>query len=468
MAGVYDPNSSYKPYHGPPQGNRPTQPPRLPASGKRPGAKHAQRVSLPDDTDDLVWPNPSPNAPQSPYPDAYTVPDISRVAPPAARPPANRRRRFPIPLFPPQRVSARRLRPAFRSRALRWVALAVVVAIAGVMAYAWVTAQQNGSPIGAVTQFCSALRGDKNSQAYNLLASGTRNRVSYTQFATAGATLDRIEGHVTACPAISDSAVQIGVNSATVDASLTRAGLGPMRGKVGLAHEQNAWRISSLDPTLLGVSLDALVAANNFCAELQAQRYADTYTALTDDLRGGLTSAEYEQMSQWSDQIDGTVRSCAPVTVDSSAGESAATMSFSITRAKLGKRVGDIALVNDNGVWKAKSVASELQGTDVGALVNGRRYCADLASNNSGDLATQVTVGYLFNNLGAFAAAGIKGESWIGCSFDAATFKLNGDTASYKGVMQITTKDKTTRSAALTFGALKSDGAWKVDTLTWA
>ena len=34
--------------------------------------------------------------------------------------------------------------------------------------------------------------------------------------------------------------------------------------------------------------------------------------------------------------------------------------------------------------------------------------------------------------------------------------------------MQITTKDKTTRSAALTFGALKSDGAWKVDTLTWA
>ena len=254
------------------------------------------------------------------------------------------------------------LRPAFRSRALRWVALAVVVAIAGVMAYAWVTAQQNGSPIGAVTQFCSALRGDKNSQAYNLLASGTRNRVSYTQFATAGATLDRIEGRVTACPAISDNAVQIGVNSATVDASLTRAGLGPMRGKVGLAHEQNAWRISSLDPTLLGVSLDALVAANNFCAELQAQRYADTYTALTDDLRGGLTSAEYEQMSQWSDQIDGTVRSCAPVTVDSSAGESAATMSFSITRAKLGKRVGDIALVNDNGVWKAKSVASDTSG----------------------------------------------------------------------------------------------------------
>ena len=230
------------------------------------------------------------------------------------------------------------------------------------MAYAWVTAQQNGSPIGAVTQFCSAMRGDKNSQAYNLLASGTRNRVSYTQFATAGATLDRIEGRVTACPAISDNAVQIGVNSATVDASLTRAGLGPMRGKIGLAHEQNAWRISSLDPTLLGVSLDALVAANNFCAELQAQRYADTYTALTDDLRGGLTSAEYEQMSQWSDQIDGTVRSCAPVTVDSSAGESAATMSFSVTRAKLGKRVAISRWSTTNGVWKAKSVAANFRG----------------------------------------------------------------------------------------------------------
>jgi hypothetical protein len=467
MPGVYDPNRSYQPYHGPPQGNRPTQPPRLPASGKRPGAKHAQRVSLPDDTDDLVWPNPSPNAPQSPYPDAYTVPDMSRVAPPVPRPPANRRRRFPIPLFPPQ-AAARRYRSALRSRALRWVALTVVVAIAGVMAYAWVTAQQNGSPIGAVTQFCSALRGDKYSQAYNLLSSATRNRVSFTQFTTAGATLDRIEGRVTACPAISDTAVQIGVNSATVDASLTRAGLGAMRGKVGLTHEQNAWRISSLDPTFLGVSLDALVAANNFCAELQAQRYADTYTALTDDLRGDLSSADYEQMSQWSDQIDGTVHSCAPVTVDSSAGESAATMSFSVTRAKLGKRVGDIALVNANGVWKVKSVASELQGTDVGALVNGRRYCADLASNNSGDLATQVTVGYWFNNAGALITAGFKGESWTGCSFDAGAFKLNGDTASYKGVMQITAKDKTTRRAAVTFGASHSDGSWKVDTLTWA
>ncbi len=241
-----------------------------------------------------------------------------------------------------------------------------------------------------------------------------------------------------------------------------------MRGKVGMAHEQNAWRIASLDPALLGVSLDALVAANNFCAELQAQRYIDTYTALTAELRGDLSSAEYEQMSQWSDQIDGTIRACAPVTVDSSAGESAATMDFSITRAKLGKLRGEIALVNTNGSWKVKSVASTLLGTDVGALVNGRRYCADLASNNSGDLATQVTAGYLFNNALALLAAGFKGESWTGCSFDAATLKLNGDKASYKGVMQITAKDKTTRRAALTFGASHADGSWKVDTLTWA
>jgi hypothetical protein len=34
--------------------------------------------------------------------------------------------------------------------------------------------------------------------------------------------------------------------------------------------------------------------------------------------------------------------------------------------------------------------------------------------------------------------------------------------------MQITANDKTTRRATLTFGAVKSDGAWKVDTLTWA
>jgi hypothetical protein len=467
MAGVFDPNSTYRPYHGPPQSNRPTQPPRLPPSGKRPGAKRGQRINLHEGTDDLVWPNPPVNAPQSPYPDAYTVPDFSPVAPPAVRPPGKRRRRFPIPLFPPQ-AAARRYRSALRSRALRWVALAVVVAIAGVMAYAWVAAQQNGSPLGAVTQFCSALRGDKYSQAYNLLTSATRNRVSYTQFSTAGATLDHIEGRVTACPAISDSAVQIGVNSATVDVSLTRAVLGPMRGKIGLTHEQNAWRISSLDPALLGVSLDALVAANNLCAELQAQRYADIYVALTDNLRGDLTSAEYNQMSQWSDQIDGTIRSCAPVTVDSSAGESAATMAFSITRAKLGKLRGDVALVNASGTWKVKSIASELQGTDLGALVNGQRYCADLASNNTGDLTTQVTVGYWINTLAARLVAGVKGESWTGCSFDVGTFRLNGDNASYKGMMQITANDKTTHRAAISFGASHSDGAWKVDTLTWA
>jgi hypothetical protein len=241
-----------------------------------------------------------------------------------------------------------------------------------------------------------------------------------------------------------------------------------MRGKIGLTHEQNAWRIASLDPALLGVSLDALVAADNYCAALQGQRYADAYTTLTDDLRGGLTSADYEQMSQWSDLIDGPIRSCAPVTVDSSGGESMATMAFSVTRAKLGRLRGDIALLNVNGVWKVKGVASALQGTDLGALVTGRRYCADLASNNSGDLATQVTAGYWLNNLLAFAAANFKGESWTGCSFDVTTFRLNSNQASYKGVMQITASDKTTRSAALTFGAIQANGAWKIDTLTWA
>src|SRR5215472_5058303 len=142
MAGVYNPrnrNDPYQPYHGPAQANRPTQPPRLPPSGKRPGAKHAQRVSLPDDTDDLVWPNLSPSASPSQYPEAYTVPDMSPLAPPAVRPPVNRRRRFPLPLFPPQPAARRRL-PAFRSRALRWLALTAVIAIVGVLAYAWVTA----------------------------------------------------------------------------------------------------------------------------------------------------------------------------------------------------------------------------------------------------------------------------------------------------------------------------------------
>jgi hypothetical protein len=471
MAGVYDPrntNDPYQPYHGPAQANRPTQPPRLPPSGKRPGAKRVKRVSLPDDTDDLVWPNPPASVAQGAYQDAYTVPDMSPVAQPPVRPPGNRRRRFPIPLFPPQATPMRRAGAKVQSRVVRWISLTVVVAILGVLVYAWITAQQNGSPTGAVTQFCAALRADQYSRAYNLLASAPRNRISSTQFANAAATLDRIEGRVTACPATPESAVQTGVNAATVDAALTRVGLGPMRGKIGLAHEQNAWRISSLDPAFLGVSLDALVAANNLCSALQSQRYSDAYTALDDGLRGGLSAADFEQVSQWSDLIDGTINSCAPVTVDSSGGESAATMAFSVTRAKLGRLRGDIALVNANGVWKVKSVASTLQGTDLGALVMGQRYCADLSSNNQADLATQVTGGYWLTNLGALVAAGFKGESWTGCSFDAATFKLDGAKASYRGVMQVTANDKTTRRAALTFGALQASGAWKMDTLTWA
>lgn len=467
MAGVYDPNDPYQSYHGPAQANRPTQPPRLPPSGKRLGAKRGQRASLPDDTDDLVWPNPSPNASQGAYGDAYTVPDMSPVAPPAVRPPV-KRRRFPIPLFPSQAASAYHRRSMLRSRMLRLVALTVVVAVVGVLVYAWVTAQQNGSPVGAVTQFCAALRTNQYARAYSLLASDQRNRMTSAQFTDAVAALDRIEGRVTNCPAISDTAVQTGINHATVDAALTRAGLGAMRGKINLSHEQNAWRLESLDATLLGVSLNALVAADTLCGALQGQRYADAYTALSDDLRGAFTSEEYAQISQWSDQIDGTITACAPVTVDSSAGENAATMAFSVTRAKLGKLRGDITLVNVNGLWKVKSVASGLQGTDLGALLTGRRYCADLASNNQTDLATQITAGYWFNIAGALVVAGLKGESWTGCSFDASSFKLNGDRASYKGVMRITAKDKTTRNAAVTFGVTKSDGAWKMDTLTWA
>jgi hypothetical protein len=448
MAGVYNPRDPYRPYHGPAQVNPPTQPPRLPSSGKR-----LRRVAPPEDTDDLVWPNATPNAPT----DAYTVPDMAPVPPPRAAPPArpparNRRGGIPIP---------------FHSRALRWIALSVVVAIVGVIAYAWVAAQRNGSPTGTVDSFCGALRADNFTQAYNLLGSAPRARITSADFATAAAALDRIEGRVTACPTTPSSAVQTGINAATVDASLQRAGLGQMRGRIALSHEQNAWRITTLDATLLGVNLDALVAADGYCAGLLAQRYTETYNTLTDEFRGDLTSAEYEQMSQWRDLIDGAIRSCAPVTVDSSGGDNAATLTFNMSRAKLGRLRGDIALVNTNGAWKVQSVAASLQGTDLGALVTGRRYCADLASNNSGDLATQVTAGYWLNNLLAYAAAGIKGESWTGCSFDAATFKLDGGKASYKGVMQITAKDKTTRRAALTFGLIQSDGAWKMDTLSW-
>jgi hypothetical protein len=448
MAGVPNPRNPWRAYHGPAQPdaqvNRPTQPPRLSPSGKR-----SQRV---EDTDDLVWPNAAPNAST----DAYTVPDMAPVPPqraaPPARPPASRRGRLPARL------------PA---RALRWIALIVLLAVVGVIGYAWVAAQQNGSPTGAVDQFCGALRADKYTQAYNLLASAPRARVTSAQFAGAAAALDRIEGRITSCPMTPSSAVQTGINAATVDATLKRATLGQMRGKIALTHEQNAWRISSVDATLLGVNLEAIVAVNTYCAALQAQRYSDAYDALADTTRGDLTSAEYEQMSQWRDQIDGTARSCAPVTVDSSGGDASATLTLSVTRARLGHLKGDIGLINANGVWKVNSIASTLQGTDLGALVTGRRYCADLASNNSGDLATQVTAGYLINNLLAYAAAGIKGESWTGCSFDAATFKLDGGKASYKGGMQITAKDKTTRRTALTFGLIQSDGAWKMDTLSW-
>jgi hypothetical protein len=290
--------------------------------------------------------------------------------------------------------------------------------------------------------------------------------------------LDTLEGSVSNCAAASGSnsySASITGSAATVEMVVTRATAGPLTGSLHLKKESGAWHVDAIDQSFLGASLSAVITMNAYCADLKAQQYASAkpagvYTLLGSKLQSATKEADFVQLAQWHDQVDGQVSVCQPTAIASGGTDSAESFTLSITRVKLPAQKGALALDVEGGAWKIGSIAAPLQGSDLGALQTGLRFCDDLASANYADAYTLGDATWWGGRSASQAAALLAGTSassggliWSACTIDASTLGTKSSYTTYQ--MKFTFTQKSTgRKATVpeTVALAQVSGAWKL------
>jgi hypothetical protein len=324
-----------------------------------------------------------------------------------------------------------------KSRRKLWITLASVavllVLLGGGTAFALV---QYFAPASAAGAFCGDLQARNYTAAYGMFTKNLKSQFTQDQFTQGAQTLDTIEGNVTSCGTASGSAYNFsfGSSTASVTAAIKRVTAGSMQGLVHLKNEDGGWKVDGLDASLLGINLNALLAASAFCTALQTQDYATAYGVLGSSQTDQVTQQVFAQQAQLHDQIDGKVTACALTSIAAGADDTKASLGVSITRAKLGIRQGTVNFDVENSAWKIGIFDQSLLGSDLGPLTVGTQFCTDLKQGN-------YTAAY-----GLFAAdfqasvslANFKSILtppsplvWSSCTPDLTTYQASTGTASY-------------------------------------
>lgn len=171
--------------------------------------------------------------------------------------------------------------------------VALVLAVAGVgVAYGY-GVSQSGAPQRTISAYCDALRQANYTAAYDLLAPAAQMLIPRQQYVTDGQARDAFYGRVSACQTQflgADGRFIFWRQPTVVMYALTlqRAGGASAHstpvsatGHVALAPDGADWRISTVDASLLGVDLDPLTVASDFCQALIARDYARAYGDLS-------------------------------------------------------------------------------------------------------------------------------------------------------------------------------------------
>jgi hypothetical protein len=226
-----------------------------------------------------------------------------------------------------------------------------------------------------------------------------------------------------------------------------------------------------MDPAVLGVTLDALVATDSFCDAVKAQKYADAYALLGNALTSKVDQADFTQQYQWRDAVDGSASACQLSSIsDSGATSGTPSIVMALKRGKLGAQQGTFDLDVEGGAWKIAGIGMKPTGTDLSPLWIGAQFCADLAKPDYADAYTimdshftgglsQTQMAALFSG----TSAASQGLIWKSCAIDASTYVLSGTKAAYKITVTFV-KKSTGASAPMTrlVGLVQVNGAWKL------
>jgi hypothetical protein len=234
---------------------------------------------------------------------------------------------------------------------------------------------------------------------------------------------------------------------------------------------QDGWKVNTLSASLLGIDLGALDTLGKFCVALQGQNYAAAYALLGSTATTQITAEDFATAGGLHDQIDGTVSACALEQVNASTTSTATPVQVSLTRAKLGKRVGSVSLAAESdATWKIQAVDKALLGTDIGPLQVGTLFCNDVFTGKYVEAGTLITP--------ALAAAlvsigGLKGAfefpatiKFVSCTPDLSTYKVQTNEATYDSAVKVQSASsgvQVTLKLTLYFVPAADGVSWKVD-----
>ena len=218
--------------------------------------------------------------------------------------------------------------------------------------------------------------------------------------------------------------------------------------------------------------------AQAFCADLLGKRYDAAFGLLSGPQQQG-GKAAYVRTAGLHDQIDGPVTGC--VVTDAAAGMftlrliNSKTVTMRIQRRKAVS--GAVTLTKQGGDWQVASIAQTLQGTDVGPLLVGMAFCADLVAKDytaaygelsSGEQAAGDEKAFAASFGSAFGGV----ETLSACTPNIKTYKVAGNdrVATMNVVFGVTFQvgKRTTVTIPATLSVVRQQAGWKVDSIVIA
>ncbi|HEV2238780.1 MAG TPA: proline-rich domain-containing protein [Ktedonobacterales bacterium] len=452
MSGPFDPGGQQPPF-GPPYGT-PADPGSAPTvPGGSPSAPG--------------WGYGQPAAPSSPYGQPlspYGAPGPQSQFPTTPGQQWGQQPTMPGGFAPPPA-------PPRKSRRGLWITLAVILVLllAGGGAGVYVLGQL-AAPAAEALVFCNHLKGANYAAAYNDLSSTMQAQVTGDEFAKGAQFITVAEGNITRCQQSAGSGAysySYGAKKATLNATMTRSISGTLAGNIGLVQEGGAWKVGSIDTSLLGINLGALKAAGAFCAALQTQNYTGVYALLSSTEQQQAPAEAFATVLGLNDTIDGKVTACSLTGFTISGSDSDATLNVSFTRATLGVLTGAMKLKVESGAWKVDNLADSLGGTDVTPILIGTQFCADLVANKLTDayaLFSSRLQSHLSQDTFVTDFTETAPIAWAGCTPDLKTYKVSGSDAQFNGTLnEVNTDTKATLNTAYAFYFVKEGSNWKFD-----
>ncbi len=143
------------------------------------------------------------------------------------------------------------------------------------------------APLATAAAFCAALRTGDYATAYALLGAAPPGTQVESDFVAAQRLRDTLTGHVTSCAVIGLAAP----GAQTVNALLSVSRMtGPRQGgDLQIQTDGAAWRITQLDPAVLGVDVGPYLVGQQFCAAVASGDFGGAYALLGDALRAQTT-----------------------------------------------------------------------------------------------------------------------------------------------------------------------------------